>query len=78
MELLRCGLAVVFAVGAASCGIGAPQRASDIQNVNAISDDIAATRMTESPSRIPNPNASAGSVSVYSPSKDFNPGFQRP
>ena len=78
MGLLRCGLAVVLAIGATACGIGAPQRASDIQNVNAISDDIAAVRMTESPSRVPSPNSSIGSVSVYSPSKDFSPGPQVP
>ena len=51
MPLLRYGLAIVLAMGATACGVGAPQRASDIQNVNAISDDIAAVRMTQSPSR---------------------------
>ena len=44
MTLLRCGLAIVLAMSATACGVGAPQRASDIQNVNAISDDIAAVR----------------------------------
>ena len=56
MTLLRCGLLIVLALGAAGCETGAPERASDIQNVNAISDDIAAVRMTHPLSRIPNPN----------------------
>lgn len=67
MVLLRCGLAVLLASGAIACGIGAPQRASDIQNVYAISDDIAALRMTESPTRTSNPNTGTGTVSTYSP-----------
>ena len=76
MLLLRCGLAIVLAVSATACGIGAPERASDIQNIDAISDDIAAVRMTESPSRIPNPNSSVGSISAYSPYTDFSSGPQ--
>jgi len=56
MKVLRCGLAIALAMGAAACEIGAPERASDIQNVNAISDDIAAVSMTHSPSRTANPN----------------------
>ena len=47
--LLRYGLAIVLAMSATACGVGAPQRSSDIQNVDAISDDIAAVRMTQSP-----------------------------
>jgi hypothetical protein len=78
MPLLRYGLAIVLAMSAAACGIGAPERASNIQNVNAISDDIAAVRMTQSPSRVPNPNSSAGSISVYSPYKDYGTGPQVP
>ena len=77
MGLWRCGLAIMLATSAAACGVGAPERASSIQNVNAISDDIAAVRMTQSPSRIPNPNSSIGSVSVYSPYKDSS-GPQNP
>jgi hypothetical protein len=76
MLLLRCGLAVALAMGATACEIGAPQRASHIQNVHAISDDIAAVRMTESPSRVPNPNAGFGAISVYSPYMDYNSGPQ--
>ena len=78
MPLLRFGLAIMLATGATACGIGAPQRASDIQNVNAISDDIAAVRMTQSPSRVSNPNSSTGSIGVYSPKKDFSTGTQTP
>jgi hypothetical protein len=78
MPLLRYGLAIVFATSAAACGVGAPQRSSDIQNVNAISDDIAAVRMTQSPSYPPNPNSTTGSVSVYSPSRDYSTGRQLP
>jgi hypothetical protein len=70
MTLLGRGLAIAFAIGAAACEIGAPERASAIQNVNAISDDIAAVRMTQSPSRIPNPNTTPGSVNAYSPFTD--------
>jgi hypothetical protein len=78
MPLLRYGLAIVLAMSATACGIGAPERASHIQNVNAISDDIAAVRMTQSPSRVPNPNSSAGSISVYSPNRDFSTSSQVP
>ena len=42
---LVVALALVAAVG---CSIGAPERASDTQNLNAISDDIAARTMTQS------------------------------
>ncbi|HEX2151853.1 MAG TPA: hypothetical protein VHG31_07650 [Stellaceae bacterium] len=78
MPLLRYGLAIVLAMSAAACGVGAPERASSIQNVNAISDDIAAVRMTQSPSRIQNPNSSIGSISVYSPYQGYSPGPQNP
>ena len=49
MALLRCGL--VFALvlgGACGCVAGGPDRASDIQNLNAITDDISAVTMTQS------------------------------
>ena len=67
MTLLRCGLVIALAIGVAACEVGAPERARHIQNLNAISDDIAAVRMTQSPSRVPTPNAGAGSIAVYSP-----------
>ncbi len=76
--LLRYGLAIVLALGATACEVGAPDRASAIQNVNAISDDIAAVRMTHSPSRVQNPNSSIGSISAYSPDQDYSRGPQLP
>jgi hypothetical protein len=48
MPLLRCGLAIALALGACGCVAGGPERASDIQNLNAISDDISAVTMTQS------------------------------
>ena len=52
MTLLRVGLAVILCLGGAvSCAPGGPQRASDIQNLNGISDDISAVGMTDSVSR---------------------------
>lgn len=49
MTLLRFGLALALALGgAAGCVAGGSQRAGDIQNLNAISDDIAAVTMTQS------------------------------
>ena len=51
MALGRFALAAVFLLGLLSgfgCTSGRPQRASDIQNLNAISDDIAAVNMTQS------------------------------
>ena len=63
MTLRRCGLApfaltgVLLIAGAAGCSPGGRDRASDIQNLNAISDDIAAVTMTQSPtSRTYDPN----------------------
>ena len=45
----RLGLvAALMLGGACGCAIGAPERASDIQNLNGISDDIAAVNMTQS------------------------------
>ena len=56
MTLLRCGLALALALGS-GCVAGGPQRASDIQNLNAISDDISAVTMTQSDtSRAKDPN----------------------
>ena len=78
MAMLRFGLAIVLAMSATACEVGAPQRASHIQNVNAISDDIAAVRITQSPSRVPNPNSSTGAINAYSPYSDYSSGPQRP
>lgn len=48
--------ALVLAV-VAGCNPGARERASDIQNLNAINDDIAAVTMTQNPSsRAHDPN----------------------
>jgi hypothetical protein len=52
MVLTRCGLVLALALGGVSgCDAGAPQRASDIQNLNAINDDISAVSMTQSDTR---------------------------
>jgi hypothetical protein len=58
MTLLRCALAFALMLGAlCGCETGAPERASDIQNLNAISDDISAVTMTQSPTaRAHDPN----------------------
>ena len=49
MNPVSSALVVALAlVAAAGCSIGAPERASDTQNLNAISDDIAARTMTQS------------------------------
>jgi hypothetical protein len=49
MTATRLGFVVLSLVSAVGCGfIGAPDRASDTQNLNAISDDIAALSMTHS------------------------------
>jgi hypothetical protein len=48
MTLLRLGLLLALVLGAGGCAVGGPERASDIQNVNGISDDIAAVGMTRS------------------------------
>jgi hypothetical protein len=60
MTLLRFGLVAAFCLGAMGCNPGGPQRASDIQNLNGISDDISAVGMTDSISRkTHDPNASS-------------------
>ena len=48
MTLLRFGWVLALALGIGGCVSGAPERASDIQNLNAISDDISAVTMTQS------------------------------
>jgi hypothetical protein len=55
--LLRCGLLLALSFAVCGCDIGAPGRASDIQNLNAIDDDISARTMTESSAmRVHDPN----------------------
>ena len=58
MTLIRCGLALALALGGAcGCVAGGPERASDIQNLNAIGDDISSVTMTQSDtSRAKDPN----------------------
>ena len=51
MTLFRLGLVLILCAGAVGCMPGGPQRASDIQNVNGIGDDISAVGMTDSISR---------------------------
>jgi hypothetical protein len=49
MPLIRLGFLVLSLGAAVGCSwIGAPERASDTQNLNAISDDISALSMTRS------------------------------
>jgi hypothetical protein len=49
MASIRLGFVVLSLTIAVGCGItGAPERASDTQNLNAISDDISALSMTHS------------------------------
>ena len=70
MTLLRRGLAPLALIlalalgGASGCDTtGAPQRASDIQNPNAIGDDISAVTMTQSPTaRAHDPNMQGGPI----------------
>lgn len=49
MSQLRCALFLTLALGLLTgCEAGSPGRASDIQNLNAIGDDISAVTMTQS------------------------------
>ena len=49
MTPMRLGFVMLSLASAVGCAfIGAPDRASDTQNLNAISDDIAALSMTHS------------------------------
>ena len=68
MTLLRLGLVVALcAGGAVGCAPGGPQRASDIQNLNGIGDDISAVGMTDSLSRKTHgPNANTTLPNTYS------------
>jgi hypothetical protein len=67
MTLLRCGLAFALALGGAcGCVAGGPERASDIQNLNAINDDISAVTMTQSDtSRAKDPNTESTIPRTY-------------
>jgi hypothetical protein len=58
MLTFRLGLtAALILATAAGCNIGAPERASNIQNLNAIPDDISAVTMTRSESqKVQDPN----------------------
>lgn len=57
MPVLRSGLFLALAFCVCGCEVGAPGRASDIQNLNAIGDDISAVTMTQSDSaRAHDPN----------------------
>jgi hypothetical protein len=57
MTLIRFGVLLALTLAVCGCEIGAPDRASDIQNLNAINDDIAAGTMTESSAlRVHDPN----------------------
>lgn len=52
MTLTRFGLIIALALsGASGCEVGGPERASDIQNLNGISDDIAAVSYSQSDTR---------------------------
>ena len=46
--MMRLGLGLCLVLAVAGCAAGGPERASDIQNLNGISDDISAVRMTDS------------------------------
>ena len=48
MALSRFGLIAILVLGGAFGCSGGPQRASDVQNLNGISDDISAVTMTQS------------------------------
>jgi hypothetical protein len=49
MTHIRLAFVMLSLIVAAGCdAIGAPERASDTQNLNAVSDDIAALSMTRS------------------------------
>ncbi len=58
MTMLRVGFVLAISLATAvGCAVGAPDRASNIQNLNGISDDISAVTMTQSDSqKISDPN----------------------
>jgi hypothetical protein len=67
MTLRRLGLAFALAFGGAcGCVAGGPERSSDIQNLNAINDDISAVTMTQSDtSRARDPNTESTIPRTY-------------
>ena len=67
MKLLRLGFVAALCLGGlVACTPGGPQRASDIQNLNAISDDISAVGMTDSQARTTHdPNARTTLPNTY-------------
>jgi hypothetical protein len=57
MNLMRIGFALML-LSLAACTPGGPKRASDIQNLNGISDDISNTQYTQPDTlRAADPNA---------------------
>jgi hypothetical protein len=58
MTALRLGLVAFFTLAAvAGCSVGAPERASNIQNPYAIPDDISSVTMTRSEAqKVQDPN----------------------
>jgi hypothetical protein len=67
MALVRCGILLALALTVCGCNVGAPSRASDIQNLNAISDDISAVTMTQSDTaRVHDPNLPSTLPNNYS------------
>jgi hypothetical protein len=57
MTMLRLGFVLSLSLAAVGCAVGAPDRASNIQNLNGISDDISAVTMTQSDSqKVADPN----------------------
>jgi len=52
MTLLRIAAVIaIVGLGPVGCAVGGPERASDIQNLHGITDDISAVTMTDSQSR---------------------------
>ena len=48
MACARPAIAAALLAFVVGCAVGGPERASDIQNLNAITDDISAVSMTRS------------------------------
>jgi hypothetical protein len=72
MTLLRCGFLLALAVSVCGCEVGAPGRASDIQNLNAISDDISSVTMTQSDTaKVHDPNLPTTLPTTYT--TEFTP-----
>lgn len=67
---IRLGLVVLLFAATVGCAlIGAPERASDTQNLNAVSDDISALSMT----RTQNMNANDPMLQTVYPNHDQLP-----